>query len=105
MDWQPSIVLRSRKNVIDIIQYSVKILCSSRGRSISFLSLYTSEPFREGGRGTAMVLSVGVLPLEFGAGSRPCFGGRAGTISPTSSNKSSPARINEYVYKTNVLEI
>ena len=51
----------------------------------------TSAPLRDGGRGTAMLPSVGVLPREPGAGSRPCFGGSAGTISPTSSNKSSPA--------------
>lgn len=50
-----------------------------------------SIPLREGGLGTAMLLKVGVLPLELGAGKpRPCLGGSAGTISPTSSNKSSP---------------
>ena len=52
---------------------------------------FTSIPLRDGGRGTAIPANVGVLPLEFGAGTRPCLGGRAGTISPTSSNKSSPA--------------
>lgn len=50
-----------------------------------------SYPLREGGLGTAMLLKVGVLPLELGAGNRPCLGGRVGTISPTSSNRSSPA--------------
>ena len=52
---------------------------------------FTSIPFREGGRGTAMLPRVGVLPRELGACNRPCLGGRAGTISPTSSNRSSPA--------------
>lgn len=56
-----------------------------------FLSNLTSIPFREGGRGTAILPRVGVLPRELGACKRPCLGGRAGTISPTSSNKSSPA--------------
>lgn len=51
----------------------------------------TSKPLRDGGRGTAILPSVGVLPREPGAGMRPCLGGRAGTISPTSSNRSSPA--------------
>jgi len=50
-----------------------------------------SYPLREGGLGTAILLKVGVLPLELGAGNRPCLGGRVGTISPTSSNRSSPA--------------
>ena len=64
------------------------------------IASHTSMPFREGGRGTAMVLKVGVLPLEPGAGNRPCLGGKAGTISPTSSKRSSPAALknrNEHV--------
>jgi hypothetical protein len=52
-----------------------------------------------------MVLNVGVLPLELGAGNRPCLGGRAGTISPTSSNRSSAARINEYIKDERVRNI
>ena len=61
--------------------------CPNDGRN----NRTTSYPLREGGLGTAMLLKVGVLPLELGAGNRPCLGGRVGTISPTSSNRSSPA--------------
>lgn len=53
---------------------------------------FTSIPLREGGRGTAIVPRVGVLPRELGACNLPCLGGNAGTISPTSSNRSSPAQ-------------
>lgn len=51
-----------------------------------------SIPLREGGRGTAILPRVGVLPRELGACNLPCLGGNAGTISPTSSNRSSPAQ-------------
>ncbi len=53
---------------------------------------FTSIPLREGGRGTAILPRVGVLPRELGACNLPCLGGNAGTISPTSSNRSSPAQ-------------
>jgi len=78
----------------------VVILGTGDGCSVKGLAAVSrdvdSAPLRDGGRGTAMLPSVGVLPREPGAGSRPCFGGSAGTISPTSSNKSSPAGVDVF---------